>query len=68
LSKGITTNADQFCGGLLVTADAGKAAATVCSQNLPFHVRFLSDNYEFTDEALLAQKGFKLQYEQFNCA
>jgi hypothetical protein len=32
LSKGITTNADQFCGGLLVTADAGKAAATVCSK------------------------------------
>jgi hypothetical protein len=40
----------------------------VPGQNLPFHVRFLSDNYEFTDEALLAQKGFKLQYEQFNCA
>lgn len=63
----VALNGDEFCGGILATA-TGTTAATVCSQSLPFHVRFLSDNYEFADEAKLSPNGFKLAYEQFTCA
>ncbi len=61
---------NAFCGrsaGLVVAK--GTTAATVCSQHMPFSIRFLSDQYEFRREAANAakQKGFKLTYIQTTC-
>ena len=34
---------------------------------LPFQIRFVSDSYEFADEAKNAPSGFKLQYRLQDC-
>ena len=34
---------------------------------LPFQIRFVSDSYEFADEAVNAPQGFKLQYRLQHC-
>merc|ERR1712226_364699 len=74
--KGKTTskavsNGDRFCGrskGLgTAIAKTATAAGTVCSFDIPFHITFYSDNYEFKDEAattVAADKGFQLTYIQ----
>lgn len=62
----LTKGHDRFCGRLLGTAK-GKTAATVCSNQYPFKVTFISDTYEFAaskDEAIKADTGFKLTYYQ----
>ena len=55
----------------LVTAK-GTNAMTVCSLQMPFNIRFLSDNFEFGGALLEAmdateQKGFRLTYIQTAC-
>ena len=36
-------------------------------QQIPFHVRFLSDTFEFLNEANVNPNGFRLHYEMLSC-
>jgi len=62
----------QFCGGTLVTIDAGAIAATVCTDRTPFTIMFASDNWEWAVAMRECvdnndNNGFRLQYEQMTC-
>ncbi len=37
------------------------------AMRMPFEVRFVSDNFEFVNEAAKAQKGFRLLYNLVPC-
>ena len=39
----------------------------ISAKYLPFQIRFVSDSYEFADEAENAPQGFKLQYRLRDC-
>ena len=61
----------RFCGrdlGLVTQTTSATTAnfppGTVCSKRTPFLVRFISDNYEYSQETLNTNKGFQLIYTQ----
>ncbi|XP_059087694.1 uncharacterized protein LOC131884073 isoform X2 [Tigriopus californicus] len=55
--------AAAFCGRSkgLVSVGGGNSA-TVCSRKTPFNLRFLSDGFEFVNEAAITDRGFQLNY------
>ncbi|TRY65881.1 hypothetical protein TCAL_14040, partial [Tigriopus californicus] len=58
----------QFCGLFLGEMSPTTAHKTICSSQTPFSVLFLSDNFEFVDEAgLKGSTGFKLAFQQNKC-
>ncbi|XP_071749656.1 uncharacterized protein [Lepeophtheirus salmonis] len=66
---GKLANSNAFCGRSkgLVDMTMGDAK-TVCSRALPFSIRFVSDKFEFKEEAAkLPNLGFQLAYTQDSC-
>ncbi len=66
---------NRFCGrsaGLVSVDMATKDnAKTICSSMTPFLIRFTSDAFETSDEAMYEegkQTGFQLQYMQKGCS
>ncbi|TRY67506.1 hypothetical protein TCAL_11774 [Tigriopus californicus] len=58
----------QFCGLFLGEMSPTTTHKTICSSQTPFSVLFLSDNFEFVDEAgLKGSTGFKLAFQQNKC-
>ena len=59
---------ERICGRSvgLGTMSSSAASKTVCSQRQPFSVRFVSDQYEFENEAKKLDTGFRLMYTQDN--
>jgi len=66
----------EFCGRQLASLMSAMPRATICSKVLPFQVRFLSDNWEYTDgmalgtnalEAGKVGEGFEISYAQSKC-
>jgi hypothetical protein len=58
---------DVFCGrskGLADEKTDKAAGATICSFEVPFQIRFRTDNYEFAIESKKGAKGFELTYIQ----
>ena len=71
ISSSALVDNSRFCGrdAGLVTTTSSKTSlttviGTVCSKRTPFLVRFISDAYEFLDESMVPNKGFKLIYTQ----
>ncbi|XP_059088047.1 uncharacterized protein LOC131884323 [Tigriopus californicus] len=72
--------ANRFCGASRGLAAIGSQsvnmvpplkmglsiATTICSNRVPFAIRFVSDNFEFTME-IRPQKGFRLLYQLSGC-
>ena len=58
----------RLCGRSMGLGSMSNAASTVCSDRTPFNVRFLSDNFEFTNgmevKAGMLNTGFRLAYIQ----
>eukprot|EP00096_Caligus_rogercresseyi_P007893 TRINITY_DN26032_c0_g1_i1.p1 TRINITY_DN26032_c0_g1~~TRINITY_DN26032_c0_g1_i1.p1 ORF type:complete len:403 (+),score=38.83 TRINITY_DN26032_c0_g1_i1:23-1210(+) len=66
---GKVVNSNAICGRSVGLVDMTMgAAATVCSRSMPFSLRFVSDNFEFKEEAAkLPNQGFQLAYTQDGC-
>jgi len=70
---GVMLLSDAFCGSMMGLNTNGAAAMpkTVCSQQTPFRIEFLSDNFEVggaaTAEAAGGNTGFKIRYFQTSC-
>jgi len=62
-SMGNMLAGDEFCGSFFGSkTTAAITPSSICSQSVPFHIRFISDNYEFVTET--GNKGFRLTFEQ----
>jgi len=68
-SNGLVNMGQKTTSATLTTVGDMNLNRTLCSRRTPFSIRFVSDNFEFADEANKAgmMRGFELQYFLQNC-